>query len=45
LMQLADRAERRRKASHEGSQLIAMARELEPTIDALTALADDGGGL
>jgi hypothetical protein len=45
LMQLADRAERRRKASHEGSQLIAMARELEPTIAALTALAGDGGGL
>lgn len=45
LMRLADRAFRRRKASYEGSQLIAMARELEPTIAALTALAGDGQGL
>lgn len=45
LMRLADRAERRRKASHEGSQLIAMARELESTIATLTALVGDGQGL
>lgn len=45
LMRLADRAFRRRKNSHEGSNLIAMARELEPTIVALTVLADDGHGL
>lgn len=45
LMRLADRAFRRRKASYGGSQLIAMARELEPTIAALTALAGDGRGL
>lgn len=45
LMRLADRAERRRKSSYEGSQLIAMARELEPTIATLTALAGDGQGM
>lgn len=45
LMRLADRAFRRRSGSYEGSQLIAMARELEPTIAALTALAGDGCGL
>jgi len=45
LMKLADRAERRRKTGHEGSQLIAMAREMEPSIAALTVLADDGCGL
>lgn len=45
LMRLADKAFRRRSRSYEGSQLIAMARELEPTIAALTALAGDGGGL
>lgn len=45
LMRLADRAFRRRKNSHEGSSLIAMARELEPTIATLTALAGDGQGL
>jgi hypothetical protein len=45
LMRLADKAFRRRKDSHDGSYLITMARELEPTIAALTALAGDGGGL
>lgn len=45
LMRLADRAFRRRKNSHEGSSLIAMARELEPTIAALTDLVGDGCGL
>jgi hypothetical protein len=44
-MRLADKAFRRRKDSHDGSYLITMARELEPTIAALTALAGDGGGL
>jgi len=46
LMLLADRAERRRKARRAWrAQLIAMARELEPTIATLTTLADDGCGL
>jgi hypothetical protein len=45
LMRLADKAFRRRSGSYEGSQLIAMADELGPSIAALTALAGDGGGL
>ena len=45
LMRMSDKAFRRRSRSYEGSQLIAMARELEPSIAALTALVGDGGRL